>query len=808
MNLKQALNKGVTSSINEQNPKYYYMFRIFNSESGEWKSFPSYEVNDGKFTDDKNVKRNINELMLNNDKTMNAFIKKSQKKSEEESGELKEESGELKEESEEFLEMLTDIGITENQLNWHPVFTIFSKQLKSAESKINELTDFIIGENLYKIEEEVLFDDAINAGAISINQLIKEIKSASQNSVSNNLSNNGVNDNTLANNTNTSTTPGANLPLKDNTSVGQNTNVNNNPEVGSSNENFVNSILKLASNTSSSASDGNIQVKSNPAVTNDQELNSAEFVNSLLKLASNTSSNTSSNTTLPMTTDTGEVEEKQNDQSNDQELNSAEFVNSILKLASNTNVEKQPSDNSDNSQINNSLTEALNTVFKNETQLNDTPKPLNKQQLNSAEFVNSIFKLASNTNDQNQPNDNNSQINNSLTEALNNTFKTETQPLDNDSQINNSLTKALNNTIKSEIKPIEESKQQLNSTEFVNSVFKLASTADSNLSNETDADANPVEQHEQERIISKDTNDMRFVKILDDVLKKDEQEYGESGINYYIKENVRFVDKEGTLIRTEDYYVKQGRIKSVTKISKDNYSVILNNGKNLDYKNTNGTNLYFKQIPEIDSNSDDKILVLKDLNITLQSGDCITFDEVIKRQIIPKTGRFVSKGVIEKKFKERVYNIDYDTGNKKINCIYYENWENDEWSSEKQGIIYLDYKTHEYSANWRTIKKCSQAEKDEKDKKDKETKEAKKALNKPTVSVANDNSQFNSNLTESLNNTMKSETQPNNESIELTKVLNDTIESQNTGGKRNPDRERVYKLPIHKRKTDNYYNYE
>jgi hypothetical protein len=28
------------------------------------------------------------------------------------------------------------------------------------------------------------------------------------------------------------------------------------------------------------------------------------------------------------------------------------------------------------------------------------------------------------------------------------------------------------------------------------------------------------------------------------------------------------------------------------------------------------------------------------------------------------------------------------------------------------------------------------------------------------------------------------------------------------GGKRNPDRERVYKLPIHKRRTDNYYNYE
>ena len=79
MNLEQALNKRVTSSINEQNPKYYYMFRIFNSESGEWKSFPSYEVKEGNLIDDKNVEQNINALMLNNDKTMNAFIKKSQK---------------------------------------------------------------------------------------------------------------------------------------------------------------------------------------------------------------------------------------------------------------------------------------------------------------------------------------------------------------------------------------------------------------------------------------------------------------------------------------------------------------------------------------------------------------------------------------------------------------------------------------------------------------------------------------------------------------------------------------------------------
>lgn len=32
--------------------------------------------------------------------------------------------------------------------------------------------------------------------------------------------------------------------------------------------------------------------------------------------------------------------------------------------------------------------------------------------------------------------------------------------------------------------------------------------------------------------------------------------------------------------------------------------------------------------------------------------------------------------------------------------------------------------------------------------------------------------------------------------------------SKSKGGKRNPDRERIYKLPIHKRRTDNYYNYE
>ena len=35
-----------------------------------------------------------------------------------------------------------------------------------------------------------------------------------------------------------------------------------------------------------------------------------------------------------------------------------------------------------------------------------------------------------------------------------------------------------------------------------------------------------------------------------------------------------------------------------------------------------------------------------------------------------------------------------------------------------------------------------------------------------------------------------------------------TPPAKSKGGKRNPDRERIYKLPIHKRRTDNYYNYE
>ena len=40
------------------------------------------------------------------------------------------------------------------------------------------------------------------------------------------------------------------------------------------------------------------------------------------------------------------------------------------------------------------------------------------------------------------------------------------------------------------------------------------------------------------------------------------------------------------------------------------------------------------------------------------------------------------------------------------------------------------------------------------------------------------------------------------------KSINDALNSAVSGGKRNPDRERVYKLPIQKRRTDNYYNYE
>jgi hypothetical protein len=38
--------------------------------------------------------------------------------------------------------------------------------------------------------------------------------------------------------------------------------------------------------------------------------------------------------------------------------------------------------------------------------------------------------------------------------------------------------------------------------------------------------------------------------------------------------------------------------------------------------------------------------------------------------------------------------------------------------------------------------------------------------------------------------------------------VNNTESTGSSGGKRNPDRERIYKLPIHKRRTDNYYNYE
>ena len=747
--LNQSVNQSVNSSANEQDPKYYYMFRIFNSESGEWKSFPSYEVKDGKLIDDKKVERNINSLMLNNDKTMNAFIKKSQELQKESEDDLNEEleeeleeeldeeldeelEEELKEESEDFLKMLTSLGITENQSKWHPVFTIFSKQLKSAESKMDELTDFVIGENLYKIEEEVLFADAIGASSIMV--LVNEIQLAVPKGLSNTSANPGYNDNKLE------------------------TNYINESEDGSK------TSLKT---TSYMTTDNEVKKQ------NDQELKSAEFVNSLLKLASNTSSNTPSSIIHDNNFKDG-TDQLNPDVTNDQKLNSTEFVNSLLKLASNSTSQAS----ADNSQVNSDQPVA-------------NSKPLNEQQLNSAEFVNSILKLASNTTvkdefkEEEEENDDNSQINNSLTEALKTAFKSETQPT------------------------IEESKQQLNSAEFVNSIFKLASTADSNLSNETNEGANPAEPHEPEEMISNHLNDTKFVIISNDVLKKQKQkqEYGESGINYYIKENVRFENKKGDLIKTEEYYVKQKeRIKSVTKKSENKYEVILDNNKKINYQNTNetfnqfkeeeenGTNLYFKQIPEIDSNSDNKTLVLKDLNITLQAGDCITFDEVIDKKITNKTGRFVSKGVIE-----------YNTGNKKINCIYYENWENDEWSSEKQGIIYLNYKTETYSANWRTIKKCSQAEKDKKDKKDKETKEAKKALNEPIVPIDDDSkdSKINNSLTKPLNNT--SETQLNDK---LTKVLNDALESKNIGGKRDPDRERVYKLPIHKRKTDNYYNYE
>ena len=61
-------------------------------------------------------------------------------------------------------------------------------------------------------------------------------------------------------------------------------------------------------------------------------------------------------------------------------------------------------------------------------------------------------------------------------------------------------------------------------------------------------------------------------------------------------------------------------------------------------------------------------------------------------------------------------------------------------------------------------------------------------------------------LLKALDNALESK--PDTSLIEgLPEKLNDALESKK-GGKRDPDRERVYKLPIHKRRTDNYYNYE
>ena len=81
-----------------------------------------------------------------------------------------------------------------------------------------------------------------------------------------------------------------------------------------------------------------------------------------------------------------------------------------------------------------------------------------------------------------------------------------------------------------------------------------------------------------------------------------------------------------------------------------------------------------------------------------------------------------------------------------------------------------------------------------------------KALNnsfKPESQSINADS-IDKNLMSALNNSFK----PEVESTGITKVLNDDLKSTKQGGKRDPDRERVYKLPIHKRRTDNYYNYE
>jgi hypothetical protein len=129
------------------------MFRIFNSESGDWKSFPSYEVKDGKLIVNATVQLNISDL--SSDKTMITVIKTPSEK-----------------ESDIFLKMLTDQDIKEDERkNWHPVFTIFSKQPKpEAELKIDE---FVIGADLYKIED-VTIDAAITKGALPLNNIKQE----------------------------------------------------------------------------------------------------------------------------------------------------------------------------------------------------------------------------------------------------------------------------------------------------------------------------------------------------------------------------------------------------------------------------------------------------------------------------------------------------------------------------------------------------------------------------------------------------------------------------------------------------------
>jgi hypothetical protein len=180
------------------------MFRIFNSELGDWKSFPSYKVEDGKLKDGTNEYDITN---LNSDKTMLDLINAPPQNN-----------------SKEFIEFLNKNGIADKS-NWHPVFTIFSKQPKPTELKMDEFTDFVIGADLYKMENMTI-QDAI-AKALSIDTLKTKIPNVELNT-----------DQTVVQDS-------VNLS----TNVDNNSNVELNQDQTNSHD-FVNSILNVASSVS------------------------------------------------------------------------------------------------------------------------------------------------------------------------------------------------------------------------------------------------------------------------------------------------------------------------------------------------------------------------------------------------------------------------------------------------------------------------------------------------------------------------------------------------------------------------------